>query len=329
MVEPMTGHPAADRITAEAVIVEQDRRVVPLSIWLADAAATAYRGDRVLQVLTPAYSRITYPLELMLRDTGAEWVVRDGTESFRDGLAGFTMRWNGARFVPDLEAAIPDPVESRPGSGDLEVQVSALHQASESLELGAMAELAVRALTGNPPTGWGVAEPATQPWSPREVTAYHRDRAPTPTQLVVVGQGVVGQVRVERVDTGVLEQLRLSGLQADTVHQDNVEALAAELAGMARLMIVTAHPGRLHGLRANAHTLPTLPYAILIGHTQVAEQGADHAARVPVERVRLLGAGAGQACWARLDCGPGSPYENLHAVLTHFGFDSSLGDVTG
>lgn len=31
MVDALTGHPAADRETAEAIVVEQDRRVVPLS----------------------------------------------------------------------------------------------------------------------------------------------------------------------------------------------------------------------------------------------------------------------------------------------------------
>ncbi|GDY33528.1 DUF6177 family protein [Gandjariella thermophila] len=319
MVEPMTWHPAADRVTAEAVIVEQDRSVVPLSTWLADAAVAAGRAERVLQVLTPAHSRITFPLELMLRDTGAEWVVRDGPERFRDGLAGFVMRWNGARFVADVQAPTPDPVDPPPGSGDLEVHITTLHPASESLELGAAAEAALRALTGDPPTGWGVAEPATQPWSAREITAYCRDGAPNPAQLVVVGSGVVGQLAVERVDTGMLERVRLSGPPAGAVSQDSVDALAAEIVGTARLMIVAAHPGRLHGLRANAPTLPALPYAILVGHGQVAERGADHAMRAPVERVRLLGTGPRQACWARLDGGPGSPYENLATVLNHFG----------
>ncbi|MGH4014312.1 MAG: DUF6177 family protein [Pseudonocardiaceae bacterium] len=83
------------------------------------------------------------------------------------------------------------------------------------------------------PAGWGLAEPVTQPWSPREITAHCRERAPTPTQVVVVGPGLVGQLHVERVDTGVLERIRFSGPRAGTVGQDVIDALAAEVAGTA------------------------------------------------------------------------------------------------
>ena len=62
MGEPVIAHPAADRATPEALVVEQDRGVVPLSTWMVDAALVATRGGRLLQIVTPADSRLTYPL---------------------------------------------------------------------------------------------------------------------------------------------------------------------------------------------------------------------------------------------------------------------------
>ncbi|MQA13421.1 MAG: hypothetical protein GEV09_04380 [Pseudonocardiaceae bacterium] len=318
MVQPVTWHPAADRATAETLVVEQDRNVVPLSTWVADAAATAAASDRVLQVLTQAHTRITYPLELLLAEAGAHWVVREGPERFRDGLSGFSLRWSGARFVTDLDAPPPEPVAPAPGSGDLEVQISTLHPASSSLELGSSTGAAIRALTGAEPAGWGVAEPVTQPWSPREVTAHCRQRAPSPTQVVVVGHGVLGQLRVDRVESGVLETIRLSGPAASSVAQDAVDTLVAEIAGTARSMIVAAHPGRLDGLRSPTPAPPALPYGILVGHPVLAERGIDHAQQAPAS-VRLVGRGTRQAAWCRLDSGGQRPYELLTAVLEHFG----------
>jgi hypothetical protein len=318
VVEPLIRHPAADRVTSEVLVVEQDRSVVPMSTWIVDAATTAANSDRVLQLLTPGYSRLTYPLELLLRDTNADWVVREGPESFRDGLAGFVLRWNGARFAPDLEVQPATPVNPEPGSGDLELQLSIVHAAREELELGAATEAAVRAVTGADPTGWGVAEPVSQPWSRREVTAHCRERVPKPTNLLVVGRGTVGRLSVQRTDTGVVERVRLCGPPAGTVQQDAIESLVTEVADNARSFIVAAHPGRLHALRSSAPTLPALPYGILIGHSMVAERGLDHARRAPAE-VRLVGTAPRQSVWCRLDRGPSRPYEDLHAVLSHFG----------
>ncbi|HSL09192.1 MAG TPA: DUF6177 family protein [Pseudonocardiaceae bacterium] len=326
MVEPVTWHPTADRATPQALIVEQDRTVVPLSTWVADAAVEATATGRVLQVLTPGHSGLTYPLELLLRDAAGRWVVRERPERFRDGITGFRLRWSGLRFVTDLDAPPPAGHDPQPGSGDLEVQISTLHPAGASVELGASTETAIRALTGRAPAGWGIAEPATQPWSTRELTAQCRERAPAPTQLVVVGAGVIGQLRVERVNTGVLERIRLSGPPAAVVGQDAVEELVAVLAGTARSMIVAAQPGRLEGLRSNHPTPPALPYGILLGHSVVAERGIAHARAAPAAQVSLLGSGTRQACWCRLDGrGRRAPYELLTAVLQHFGLPDPAG----
>lgn len=322
MVEPLIQHPAVDRATAEVLVVEQDRSVVPMATWIVDAAATAAGSGRALQLVTLAHSRLTYPLELLLRETNADWVVREGPDRFRDGLAGFVLRWNGARFAPDLQARPHAPVNPEPGSGDLELQLSIVHPAEESLELGAAAETAIRAVTDADPTGWGVAEPASQPWSRREITAHCRENAPKPTNLVIVGEGAVGRYSVQRTDTGVVERVRLCGPPAGTVGQGAIEALVTAVAYEARSLIVAAHPGRIHGLRASAPTLPALPYGILIGHSVIAECGLDHARQAPAS-LRVVGAEPRQAVWCRLDQGSVQPYEALHAVVNHFGMSDA------
>jgi hypothetical protein len=80
-----------------------------------------------------------------------------------------------------------------------------------------------------------------------------------------------------------------------------------------------AHPGRLHGLRSSAPTLPALPYGILIGHEMVAMGGVDHAHRTPATRVRLVHAGTRTAAWCRLDGGDKAPFVQLTDILHHYG----------
>jgi hypothetical protein len=313
VAEPLTGHPAADRSTAEALVVEQSRAVVPLSGWLLDAARTAVASERLLQILTPSDAALTYPLELLLADGPGQWIVRDGP-GFRDGFTAVPMGWTGARFAP-VDGPVPPVPPVDIADGGLELQVTTLHRAQEELELGTAAEAVARALTGGAPVGWGVDEPVTQPWSRRELTAVCRDRAPEPTALTVVGAGVLGRLHVSRVDTGVLEELRLSGPVARDVAQAALDDLAAALAALApppRSMVVTVHPVRVGGLRPSRPSPPALPYALFVGPAEVARHGAEHAGRAPAGAVRLVGG----AAWCRF--AGAAPYEQLASTLEHF-----------
>ncbi|WP_214407018.1 DUF6177 family protein [Pseudonocardia lacus] len=331
MVEPVNGperpHPAADRVTPEALVVEQARAVVGLSTWLAGAAVAARESRRLLQVLTPSDSRITYPLELLFGAGGGQWVVRDGA-GFRDGFVGVPVGWDGARFAP-VEGAVPPVRPLDPALGSLEVQVTTLHPATAELQLGASTEAVAMALTGAAPLGWGTAEPATQPWSPREVTGFCRDRAPDPTALVVVagepGRRAVGRLQVSPVTTGVLEEVRLAGPAAGAVAQDSIDELVEDLAGIARSMIVAVHPTRSDGTRPSTVSPPAVPYGVLIGPSVLADRGVDHAREAPATTVRVIGRRSGDpACWCRLDGGPATSFERLDAVLRHFDLDAAL-----
>lgn len=312
MVQPLIeAHPAADRVTAAALVVEQERAVVGLSPWLADAAVTAGRTGRALQVVTPASSRITYPVELLLGE-GAGWVVRDGA-GHRDGLTGAPMEWTGERFVASGDAGVPAAAE--PGRGDLEVVVTLAHAATAATEVGGAVAVVCEAVGGGAPRGWGVAEPASQPWSPRELTRFCRERAPAPSSLVVVGPGTVGRLRVARGAGGVVERLDLAGPDAGSVPTGTVEAMVDALAPLVRTATVAVHPARRRGLRAPGPSLPALPFGVLIGAEVVGERGAAHALAAPAASVRPAGGGV----WCRLDGGAAAPFEQLLAVLAHFG----------
>jgi hypothetical protein len=319
--EPLTVHPAADRVTAQALVVEQARAVVPLSSWLATAAVDAHRAALVLQLVTPADAVLTHPLELLLREGGGQWVARDG-DGFRDGFTGAPLAWDGERFVP-ADGPVPDPVLD--GRGGLEVQITTLHDVAGSPELGAGADAAVRALTGAPPTGWGVTEPVTEPWSPAEITALCRARAPEPTSLVVLGGGpgrrAVGRLRAARVREGVLEEVRLAGPTVAAVGEAAVEELVAELAGTVRSAVLAEHPVRIDGQRPARPSPPALPLGVLVGHPVLVERGVDHARRAPAGSVRVFGRrSATPGCWCRFT-GDVPVFEQLTAVLRHFGLE--------
>ncbi|ONF72573.1 DUF6177 family protein [Amycolatopsis keratiniphila] len=319
MVEQVTGHPAADLATEEALIVEQSRGVVPASSWVIDAARSALRSKRILQVLTPEESRITYPMELLLADAAAEWIVQEDASRYRDGIRGVPMSWTGTRFARDPGRRAVPPQEPEIDTGDLEIRISVVHPAEAPLRLGTAVEAALRALTGEAPTGWGNAEPATRPWSAEEVTEYCRNRAPGHTQLVVVGPGMTGQLRVSSADRGLVEETLLSGPGAGTVRPEDVASLAGQVAGTARLMLVAVHPGRRGGSRSSTPSRPALPYGLLAGQEIVAARGVEHAERAPTARIELLGS----AAWCTFDGGPRPPYEQLADLLRHFGLPRS------
>ncbi|GIJ69335.1 DUF6177 family protein [Virgisporangium ochraceum] len=312
------GGPLTDAVTGKAIVLHQNRAVVGLAPWLAEAAVDAVRDNLTLQIVTPADALVTYPLEIMLTQARGQWVVRAG-DSFRDGLTGLPMRWDGDRFTPVRSTGHSgqSPVAAA-WTGGLELQIVTLHPSTEALELGASTEAAVRAFTGSGPAGWGVAEPVTEPWSRRDVTTFCRTRAPSPTSLAVVGgepwKAVLGVLTVERVDNGVREQLRLAGPPLSSVREETIEALAEQVAGTARSVIVSVHPGRSGGLRSSTPSMPALPWGILVGHQENPVESEP-----AVVMGRAFGRGARRAWWYRLDGGPGAPYETLTAVLRRYG----------
>ena len=129
MDEPVIG--VTDTITSRAVVLVQNRAVVGLSPWLAQAAVDAVRDGLILQIVTPADSLVTYPLEAMLAQARGQWVVHAGGR-YRDGLTGLPFRWDGQRFAPSngSPSGLGSPLSAVPWSGGLEIQIVTLHPAT-------------------------------------------------------------------------------------------------------------------------------------------------------------------------------------------------------
>ncbi|HEX2314180.1 MAG TPA: DUF6177 family protein [Thermomonospora sp.] len=177
-----------DVVTPRSMVVLQDRPVVALSPWLAEAMAEASGSGRTLQVVTPPTARLSMPLRVA--GPAVQWVVRDG-EGYYEGLTGRPLRWDGSAFTP-----VPDARDYAPGFvtrpvGPVGAQLTLTYRARHTRHgvLGGQAERLITLLTGRPPAGWGEAEPVVHRWRRPEMTSYVRGLGDTPARLVVVGAG--------------------------------------------------------------------------------------------------------------------------------------------
>lgn len=181
-------HPVADAITTKAMVVMQDRPVVVFSQWLAEALRVCGESRRGLQVVTPVPSRLSLPLRLVLTGPNSRWVVQDNG-TYYDGMTGRPLRWDGAAFSPVPEALDYAPAYLTRPAEPVGTQLSLtfrVRRAGDELLAGAVGQLC-HSLTGQPPIGWGTAEPAMNLWSLDGMTRLFRQRSPRATWLAVVG----------------------------------------------------------------------------------------------------------------------------------------------
>jgi hypothetical protein len=233
---PAAAQPAVDVLTDKVAVVIQDRPVVSMTAWLSDAFRAAAAAELGLQIVTPATSRLSPAVRNSLSGWPSRWVVQDERDGYYDGLSGAALQWRDGMFAA-VEAEAGDGAgvtdgagradgdgfrgrvaasyRETTGTGDRQLAVSfrTVHAADDRLVLGGALEALWRELTGEPPAGWGTAEPANLPWSLRQLTDLARDRAPDPTWLVVVGspeRPALATVRVSRTTGGVEEDVTLT-----------------------------------------------------------------------------------------------------------------------
>ena len=205
--------PAADALTPKAMVVLQDRPVVPFTSWLADGLRLCSETRRGLQVVTPPESRITMPLRLVLTGPNSRWVVRsDG--GYYDGLTGVPLRWDGTAFVVEPEARTYAPAYTSPPGGPLGAQLTVTFRVRHVPDsgVGGPADHVSRSLTGEPPGGWGTAEPATGLWRLEDLNELFGSRSSAATWLTVVGGGgrpAVGTMLLSQVGDAVEEAVTL------------------------------------------------------------------------------------------------------------------------
>ncbi|HZB32167.1 MAG TPA: DUF6177 family protein [Streptosporangiaceae bacterium] len=188
----MSTHPAVDAVTAKAMVVIQDREVVPFSQWLADALRVCTESGRGLQIITPVHSRLSMPLRLVLTGPNSRWVVRDDAAGgYYDGLTGVPLQWDGAAFVPVKDARDYAPAYVTRPRDQIGAQLTLTFQVRQEqvAAIGAAVEQLCMSLTGQEPAGWGTAEPAANRWRRDDVAGLYQRRAPRATWLTVVGGG--------------------------------------------------------------------------------------------------------------------------------------------
>lgn len=190
-------HPAADVLTPKAMVVMQDRPVVPFTTWLAEGLRLCGETGRGLQVVTPPESRITMPLRLVLTGPNSRWVVRaDG--GYYDGLSGMPLRWDGEAFGVDPEARAYAPNYTTPPTSPIGAQLTVTFRVRHTYDtpVGGAAEQMCRSLTGEPPGGWGTSEPATTVWRLEDLAEMFSTRVSAALWLTVVGGGGGGRPAV-------------------------------------------------------------------------------------------------------------------------------------
>ncbi|MEN2420909.1 DUF6177 family protein [Streptomyces rimosus] len=304
---PAAGQPAIDVLTDQVAVVIQDRPVVAMTAWLSDAFRTAAEAGLGLQIVSPPGTTLSPAVRDHLGTWPSRWVVRDERDGYYDGLTGAVLRWQEGMFAPvaaadataddprtPVAAAFQEAVD--PGQRQLAVTFRAVHPADDRLVIGGALESVWRELTGEPPAGWGTAEPANLPWSPRQVTDLAYERAPEPTWIIVVGSRArpgLATVRVSRTKAGVEEHVTLMfGYGADE------EPPLESLPGTAELL-ATRHglQSMLVQLRKARRDLavpprfegPGVPLAFVLGAEEVRRIPGDRAFRTPLSEapVRL------------------------------------------
>ncbi|MFC5745992.1 DUF6177 family protein [Actinomadura rugatobispora] len=177
-----------DVVTDQAMVLLQDRPVVPLTAWTAEAIGECAESGRTLQLVTPLDSRLSLPMRAAASGTEAQWVVRNG-DGYYEGLTGRPLQWSGGTFVPIPEARDYAPGFTTRPTAPIGAQLSLTYRLRHGTagDLGAPAQRMLQLLTGKAPAGWGPAEPLQHPWQSDRLTEYVRARATA--RLIVAGDG--------------------------------------------------------------------------------------------------------------------------------------------
>ncbi|MEU4998740.1 DUF6177 family protein [Streptomyces sp. NPDC021622] len=295
---PDSAPPAVDVLTDKAAVVIQDRPVVAMTSWLADALRTAAAGDLALQIVTPPGTRLTLPTRTALHGHPNRWVVQDPDCGYYDGLSGAQLHWQDGHFTPVksadgnprlAEAFKPQPAPDSPdapGARQLGLSLQTTHPADEHLLLGGALEAAWQALTGTSPAGWSTAEPICLPWSRRQLTELARTRAQksAPTWLTTIGtpdRPAIATTRITHTTAGVEEHIILTlGYGADeTPPLDSIATLAETLATEHGLtsMLTTLRTARRDLTVPPRFEAPPIPLSFTLGADAVNEIGRTHA----------------------------------------------------
>ncbi|MCX5311638.1 DUF6177 family protein [Streptomyces sp. NBC_00154] len=297
---PAAAQPAIDALTDKVAVVIQDRPVVAMTAWLSDAFRATADAELGLQIVTSPGTTLSPAVRNSLTGWPSRWVVQDERDGYYDGLSGAVLSWQNGMFatVEAIDATPDDPRTpvaasfkefADTGERQLAISFRTVHPADDRLVLGGALESVWRELTGNPPAGWGTAEPANLPWSLRQLTDVAHDRSPAPTWVVVVGgpdRPGLATVRISRTTGGVEEDVTLAfGYGAgEEPPVDALPRVAEVLATRHHLqsMLIQLRKARRDLAVPPRFEGPGVPVAFVLGAEEVREMPGDRARRTPL-----------------------------------------------
>ncbi|MEE2037679.1 DUF6177 family protein [Nocardiopsis sp. CT-R113] len=330
-------HPAVERAAPKALLVAQDREVVPFSSWLSDAVAT-HAGQRTLQVLTPPTARLTYGVRTFLAGPLGRWVVRDEDGGHYDGFTGLPVHWDDEYgFLADKEPSGLNWTEREPDAAPVPgflvdfaetagtqvvVDVSVLHRDPLTPHLGRAAEIIAEHLAGHAPSAWGPHEPTLREWDRERITGFAAERRPRASILYLsgpfgLGQPLSGQIGLTWHGSRIRERISIAaGFEdGDAAPFDAlpqlVEALAAE--GLLDGLRVRHLPGHSDTTCSPVWAGPAIPVGLAIGPERLRAVGSDRAQAGPIGGT-LLGEGADQAVWYPVLSSAEAPLQGLELM---------------
>jgi Family of unknown function (DUF6177) len=339
MPSPVEQSPAVDARTDKVVVIMQDRPVVSMSAWLADALGAADAAGLGLQLVTPVTTRLTFAVRsLLFHRVESRWVVTepDGDGAY-DGLSGVRLAWDGQAFAPvvDGEAGQLDlsPVFAAGGSdhpAQLLVTARVRHQPLDTTVVGIAAERVFTDLSGVAPAGWGTGEPVSQPWSPDRLSGFCRRRAPRPTWLAVAGgaggRTAVGSVEIHVRPAGLEEVVTVVVAMADGLPgSDEIRSVCDRLADSFTLVSFFAQGA--HG-PADTNAIPhwvgvPAPIAMAIGaggftpggRPASVEEAIDLVSGIADLETLRIGPGSAQGVWYQIGDGRNQLGWNTYSEL--------------
>lgn len=315
-----TEHPAVERTADRALLVVQDREVVSFSSWLSDTVAT-HGGEKMLQVLTPSTSRLTYGARTFLTSASGRWVVRNEDGDHFDGLTGLALHWdethgfrpakepfglNWAKKHPDTAPVSGFLVDFAETAGThLVVESSFLHTDPFAPALGLATQIIIEHLTGAEPSVWGPHEPALMSWDRERLVDMALLRRPRPWILYLSGPwgrkpAFSGQSHLSWRGSRVLERISVViGFESgSTVPFEMLPSLVETLAeaGLLESLRVRRLPGRADLTYEPVWAGPAVPVGIAIGPERLRRVGLAAAQAGPI-RGTPLGKDEEQAIW--------------------------------
>ncbi|MCW2524230.1 MAG: hypothetical protein JWO63_2565 [Frankiales bacterium] len=277
-----------------------DRDIVYRSDALTARARAAAQTGRPLILLTAAHSRLSLAVTMMLTQWGMRWVVEIEGEFF-DGLS--------AELLDPADEPVPTPaIGPRPSAANqprrdqapplveqFVVSATVHHRAAAGTELGRSVERLAQALTGAPPTGWGLGEPVDQQWNRANLTTEVRRAMPDPTVLAVVGHHNIrpfaAQLRATRTQRGVDEDFVAVTRAEPHATRDGLMQTLAGLTADTTVAFALVHrrlgPADLTTEFGPPH--PSTPIAVLFGPRAVRELGLDCLESAPVRPPQRVG----------------------------------------